>query len=220
MNHIHADKGKTTVTEVLPRHSMWQSKTRVSDPSPAVSGRHGHETILATSPGSAPGQRAGVSVPFLTAEGDGLPDLLVNQGNVSIAKVVWALQEQEASGVFFGDLLEKTGVIKENAVVNLLVHHTRMPFLNLHDYIPDRQALSVIRGDFCRKHRVIPIDKMGLSLTVAMVNPLNFGSLNALNALLPGWRIQRIICSNADLVRSLERYYSEKAYREELSAVS
>lgn len=220
MNFADTDRHRTAVTEVLPKHSMWQSKTFVPAPKVKNGGRHEHDTVISLAADQEAVSDHKGTDPFLAPEGDGLPDLLVNQGNVSIAKVMWALQEQERSGVFFGDLLERTGVLKENAVVDLLVHHTRIPFLNLHDYVLERSALSVIRGDFCRKHRVLPIDKLGLSLTVAMVNPLNYGALSALQELLPGWRIQRIICTNTDFLHSLERYYTEKSYREELPAVS
>lgn len=220
MNFTDADRRRTVVTEILPRHSMWQSKTFVAEPKPKGERVSGHDTIITSAADQEAAHNLGEVDPFVAPEGDGLPDLLVNQGNVSIAKVMWALQEQERSGVFFGDLLERTGVLKENAVVDLLVHHTRIPFLNLHDYVLDRSALSVIRGDFCRKHRILPVDKLRLSLTVAMVNPLNYGALNALYELLPGWRIQRIVCSNRDFLRSLDRYYTEKSYREELPAVS
>ena len=220
MNFTDTDRRRTAVTEILPRHSMWQSKTFIAEPKAKSGGGKDHDTMIASPSDHDVTHNTGVADPFLAPEGDGLPDLLVNQGNVSIAKVMWALQEQERSGVFFGDLLERTGVLKENAVVDLLVHHTRIPFLNLHDYVLDKSSVSVVRGDFCRKHRILPIDKLGLSLTVAMVNPLNYGTLNALYELLPGWRIQRIICSNRDFLRSLERYYTETSYREELPAVS
>jgi len=192
----------------------------VPEPGTLVRPVRGHDTVLGGLSGNATGRQNTNVSEVSSREGDGLPDFLVNQGNVPIAKVLWALQEQERSGVFFGELLEKTGILKDNSIVDLLVHHTRMPYLSLRDYLLDKNALSLIPAEFCRKYRLLPVDKLGRSLTVAMVNPLNYDAIKALAGLLPEWRIQQIICSNHEFVRSLERYYNQPVFNESLPAVS
>lgn len=220
MNGYNSGANNSGTTDVLHRSTLWQTRTYVPEPGTLVRPVRGHDTVLGGLSGNATGRQNTNVSEVSSREGDGLPDFLVNQGNVPIAKVLWALQEQERSGVFFGELLEKTGILKDNSIVDLLVHHTRMPYLSLRDYLLDKNALSLIPAEFCRKYRLLPVDKLGRSLTVAMVNPLNYDAIKALAGLLPEWRIQQIICSNHEFVRSLERYYNQPVFNESLPAVS
>lgn len=220
MNRFDSDTKSPAVVDALCQTIVQRTEMYVTEADALARAARKHET----SPGNVAGcqsYRKGTGSDAASMRrGDGLPEFLINQGNVPVAKVLWALEEQERSGVFFGEILEKTGILNDNLIVDLLVHQTRIPYLSLRDYVPDREAISLIPNDFCKKYRLLPVDKLGHSLTVAMVNPLNYDALRILTEQLPQWRIQRIICSNREFIRSYDRYFADPTYRPSLPAIA
>ena len=106
-------------------------------------------------------------------------------------------------------------------VANLIMlqHLSRIEFLRFLAQQPGMASIEVLNctipkevaclipADFALKHEVIPIDKMGQDLTVAMACPLDKKTIGELSE-MTGLRIQALLVSDDDIAVALRRYYS------------
>ena len=124
-----------------------------------------------------------------------LPEMLLANGKVTREQLQRAMKIQRESGDFIGEILVNEGVLDENSLVAFLAKYCKIPYLSLLDYLIDESLLGLVPPDFCLRHRLVPIDKMGRNLTVAMVNPLDALALETLREGYPDLRIKRILCT-------------------------
>jgi hypothetical protein len=124
-----------------------------------------------------------------------LPQLLLEQGKVSREQLEEALKKQKETGAFLGEILVDEKIIDESSFLSFLAKFCKIPHLSLLDYLIDKDIIGLIPKEICLKYRVLPIDKMGSNLTVAMVNPLNTEALKRVREASPGLRIKPILCA-------------------------
>ncbi|MFB3886010.1 MAG: GspE/PulE family protein [Thermodesulfobacteriota bacterium] len=88
-----------------------------------------------------------------------------------------ATQEQKR-----GERLEQTlvrlGFITEELVLQILADYSDLPFVDLDTYLIDENVVKMVPEEMARRHTLIPIFKIGETVTVAMVNPLNIHALD------------------------------------------
>lgn len=130
-----------------------------------------------------------------TPERKSLPQLLLEEGKVSAEQLERLIQRQKETGVFLGELLVEEGVFEEQSLISFLAKYCKIPHLSLLDYLIDPGILELIPREVCIEYRLLPIDKMGSNLTVAMVNPLDTRALEKIRALCPDLRIKPILCA-------------------------
>lgn len=123
-----------------------------------------------------------------------LGTILVQTGHISEAQLEEGLRKHRAEGGFLGQSLIELEYIDQQTLTLVLIKQCKIPHLNLLDYQIDPDVASIIPAPLVRKHQVLPIDKMGRILTVAMVDPLNAATLTALRTAFPDLRIKPILC--------------------------
>lgn len=148
--------------------------------------------------------------------------VLLEEGRITPEQFASAMGEQGRTGAFIGDILVEQGVIDEGSLLSFLAKHCKVPHLSLLDYLIDGKLASLLPQDICLKHRLLPIDKLGRNLTVAMVNPLDTAALGAVQALCPELRIKPILCAHRHFEMVAARLFNTPASGEPaaLSATS
>ena len=155
-----------------------------------------------------------------------LEQVLVQEGAITREQLGEAMTIQKQSGEFLGQILMDLGYIEEGSLTSFLAKQCKIPHLSLLDYLIDKEIIKLIPKEVCLKYRVLPIDKMGKNLTVAMVNPLHPEALKAVKELCPDLRIKPILCANAHFKSVVEKYFGEQKKEQapgamaELSATS
>ena len=124
-----------------------------------------------------------------------LGEVLLEEETITQSQLDEALKVQERDGGFLGQILVTLGFTTQEAVASCLVKQCKIPHLSLLDYEISREVLNIIPRDVCRKHSLIPIDKLGRILTVAMVDPLDLDALQAIRDICPELRIKPILCN-------------------------
>ena len=169
-------------------------------------GREKHADTNAPTPGVQP---SSVTVPHAASASPAVPkeseagahpissleDALVEAGAITREQLDRALATQARSGVFLGQILVDMGLFNANSFTSFLAKQCRIPHLSLLDYLIDTEILKLVSEEICRKYHLLPIDKMGRNLTVAMVNPLDAEALAAVRAACPDLRIKPILCA-------------------------
>ncbi len=132
------------------------------------------------------------------------------------AELVTAGQLEEAEGAagefggFLGQALVSLGHLKETDLISLLVRRCKVPHLNLLDYNVDNDVVKLVPPETCAKHNLLPIDKMGKHVTLAMVNPLDMMALAEVSAALSDCKIKRILCSYPDFLAVSNKIFGTK----------
>jgi len=123
-----------------------------------------------------------------------LGQILIEEGEITRAHLEEALRIQEEKGGFLGQILVDLSYVKQETVVSCLVKQCKIPHLSLLDYEIGKEILQLVPQELCLKYSLLPIDKLGRILTVAMVNPLDTAALEELRRLYPELRIKPILC--------------------------
>jgi len=135
-----------------------------------------------------------------------LGELLVERGIVNQEQIAMAMAYQKEHGSLFGEVLVELKFATEEDIAQALTCQYGFPYLPLANYEIDPEVLEAVPQDVCRKFCLIPIDKIGKSLTIAMADPLNLRALDDVE-LITGCTVQAFVSTATDVKESIERYY-------------
>lgn len=130
----------------------------------------------------------------LTGANKKLGELLVREDIITPQQLEEALREEDAPNQFIGETLVRLQYITEDELIGFLVRHCRIPHLKLSNLQVSSEASGLIPAGTCSDHKLLPIDKLGSLLTVAMVNPLDTEALEKVKQTIK-LRIKPILCS-------------------------
>ncbi len=138
-----------------------------------------------------------------------LGELLVRENLISVQQLRKAQEEQQKSGARIGTALIKTGAIEESKLTDFLSKQYGVPAINLKDFDIDPEIIKLVPKDVAEKHLVIPVNRAGPSLIVAMCDPSNIYAVDDLK-FLTSYNIEPVVASEPSVREAIERYYAEK----------
>ena len=138
-----------------------------------------------------------------------LGELLLDRGIINRAQMERGLDIQREKGGLIGEILVELGVVKEDDIAQALTAQYGFPYLPLGNYDVDTDITSIIPGRVARQYMLVPIDKIGNNLTLAMSNPLNVQAIEDVE-LLSGCSVQTFVSTSSDIKRAIEKYYKDK----------
>jgi len=137
---------------------------------------------------------------------DRLGDLFVREGLITEEQLQEALREARQTKTRIGYALVKLGFVAEDELTRALAKQFRVPAVDLEKVKVEEKILRLIPEEVAMKHRVIPLRKVGRTLTVAMSNPTDVGALDNLK-FITRFEIEPVIVGEYTLQKHLEEYY-------------
>jgi type IV pilus assembly protein PilB len=149
--------------------------------------------------------------PGVPAAGTGrrLGELLVRQNLISLAQLRKAQDAQTKDGGRLGYHLIKTGAIEEQKLTDFLSKQYGVPAINLKDFEIDAEVIKLVPKEVAEKHLVIPVNRAGPALIVAMSDPSNIFAVDDLK-FLTGYNIETVVASEVAIKDAIEHYYAAK----------
>jgi len=138
-----------------------------------------------------------------------LGELLVRENLISLQQLQKAQEEQRKTGGRIGSLLVKQGAIAEHDLTSFLSKQYGVPAISLKDFDIDEDVLKLIPKATAEKHQVIPVNRAGSSLIVAMSDPSNIFAIDDVK-FLTGYNVEVVVASEQAIREAIERYYAEK----------
>lgn len=138
-----------------------------------------------------------------------LGELLLDRGIISQAQLDQGLSVQREKGGLIGEILVELGFVKEDDIAQSLTAQYGFPYLPLSNYDVNTDITNIIPGRVARQYLLVPIDKIGNNLTLAMSNPLNVQAIEDVE-LLSGCSVQTFVSTSSDIKRAIEKYYKDK----------
>ncbi|MFA5093417.1 MAG: hypothetical protein WC543_05720 [Candidatus Omnitrophota bacterium] len=137
-----------------------------------------------------------------------LGELLLDRGIINQAQLDQGLGVQRDKGGLIGEILVELGFVKEDDIAQSLTAQYGFPYLPLGSYDVNVEITGIIPGRVARQYLLVPIDKIGNNLTLAMSNPLNVQAIEDVE-LLSGCSVQTFVSTSSDIKRAIEKYYSK-----------
>jgi len=138
-----------------------------------------------------------------------LGELLLDRGIISQSQLDQALSVQRDKGGLIGEILVDLGFVKEDDIAQSLTAQYGFPYLPLSNYDVNADITNIIPGRVARQYLLVPIDKIGNNLTLAMSNPLNVQAIEDVE-LLSGCSVQTFVSTSSDIKKAIEKYYKDK----------
>ena len=138
-----------------------------------------------------------------------LGKLLLERGAINNDELTMALNYQKEKGGLFGEALVKLKFASEEDIVQALTCQYGFPYLPLSNYEIDLDVVNSVPENVCKQYCLIPIDKIGKSLTLAMSDPLNVQAVEDVE-LITGCSVQTFVSTATDIRNSINKYYKPK----------
>jgi len=138
-----------------------------------------------------------------------LGELLMERGLIIKQQLDEALALQKDKGGLIGEILVDLGFAKEEDIAKTLTAQYGFPYLPLSNYEVDSQIINIIPGRVARQYLLIPIDKIGENLTIAMSNPLNTHAIEDVE-LLSNCNVLVFVSTSSDIKKAITKYYKDK----------
>ncbi|MEW6170927.1 MAG: hypothetical protein AB1472_05170 [Candidatus Omnitrophota bacterium] len=137
-----------------------------------------------------------------------LGELLIERGSITQKQLDYALELQKDKGGLIGEILVDLGYCKEIDIAQALTAQYGFPYLPLANYEIDSEIIKLIPERVCRQYLLIPIDRLGNNLTLAMSNPLNVLAIEDIET-LTSLEVQTFVSTASDIKKAIEKYYKK-----------
>ncbi len=135
-----------------------------------------------------------------------LGQLLITSGIISEEQLKQALDAQRKEGGRLGTNLVKLGFISEDKLVAFLSKQYGVPAINLAEYKIDSAILKLIPADMAKKYLIMPVARIGATLTVAMADPSNVFAIDDVK-FMTGYNVEVVVASESGIVGAIGSYY-------------
>ncbi|HEX8316777.1 type IV-A pilus assembly ATPase PilB [Longimicrobium sp.] len=142
----------------------------------------------------------------VSAPADRIGDQLIHEGLVTREQLSKALDDARNGGNRLGFSLVKLGFLSEQDLVRALARQHRIPAVDLERVKLDPRILKLVPPEIAVKHQVLPLRRVGRTLTVAMANPTDLGVLDDLK-FVTRLDIEPVIAGDFSLRKIIEKEY-------------
>lgn len=135
-----------------------------------------------------------------------LGELLVERGMITQKQLDEALELQKDKGGLIGEILVGLKYTTEDDIAKMLTTQYGFAYLPLSNYEIDQSLISLIPERVASQYCLIPIDKIGTNLTIAMSNPLNTQAVEDMET-FTSCSVQTFVSTASDIKQAIARYY-------------
>ena len=135
--------------------------------------------------------------------------LLLEKGAIKQAQLDEALKIQKEKGGLLGQVLAGLGYVTEEQIAQAITVQYGFPYLPLSNYDMDEEAIKLVPENVARQYGLVPIDKIGNTVTIAMADPLNTQAIEDIE-LVTGSSIQIFVSTATDIKQAIDRFYKKQ----------
>jgi type IV pilus assembly protein PilB len=133
-------------------------------------------------------------------------DFLVGLRIITPDQLRKASQEQKRGGERLEQTILRLGYASEELILQVLADYFDLPFMDLDTYLIDDKVVKMIPEEMARRHTLIPLFKIGETLTVATANPLNIHALDEVRNKLKT-DVEIAISTEAKIKKAIDQHY-------------
>ena len=135
-----------------------------------------------------------------------LGEILLKENLITSDQLKQALDHQKTNGGRLGNSLVKLGFLNDDEVTAVLSRQYGVPSINLAYFEVDPNVTKLIPMDTATKYQVLPLSRVGSSLTLAMVDPTNVFAMDDIK-FMTGFNIEPVVASEAAITEAIRKQY-------------
>ena len=135
-----------------------------------------------------------------------LGEILVRENLISPQNLREALDYQREHGGRLGFNLVKLGLVSDDMITAVLSRQYGIPSVNLELFQIDDSVLRLIPQEVAQKHYVLPLSRVGATLTLAMVDPTNVFAMDDVK-FMTGLNVEPVVVAEASIQQAIAKYY-------------
>ncbi len=146
-----------------------------------------------------------------------LGDLLVKEKVITPEQLEQATKLQKESHTRLASALVKLGFLSDEDVTNFLSRQYGVPAINLSYFEIDPAVVKLIPFETAKRYQILPLSRVGASLTIAMVDPTNVFAMDDIK-FMTGFNIEPVVASESSIIEGIDKAYGTSK-EEELEQV-
>src|SRR2546429_6346513 len=135
-----------------------------------------------------------------------LGELLVKEKVISAEQLQQASKVQKDANCRLGSALVKLGFLTDEDVTNFLSRQYCVPEINLSYFEIDPAVVKLIPFETAKRYQILPLSRVGASLTIAMVDPTNVFAMDDIK-FMTGFNIEPVVASESSIQAGIEKAY-------------
>src|SRR5437773_10312010 len=135
-----------------------------------------------------------------------LGEILVRENLISPQHLRQALDYQCEHVGRLGYNLVKLGLVSDDTITAILSRQYGIPSVNLELFDIDDSVLRLIPQEVAQKYSVLPLSRVGATLTLAMVDPTNVFAMDDIK-FMTGLNVEPVVVAEASIQHAISRYY-------------
>ena len=135
-----------------------------------------------------------------------LGDLLVKEKVITPEQLEQATKVQKENNCRLGSALVKLGFLTDEDVTNFLSRQYGVPAINLSYFEIDPSVVKLIPFETAKRYQILPLSRVGASLTIAMVDPTNVFAMDDIK-FMTGFNIEPVVASESSILEGIEKAY-------------
>ena len=143
-----------------------------------------------------------------------LGSLLISENLITEEQLERALEVQKAKGGRLGSVLVELEYLDEHTVATFLSKQYGVPYVDLAEVEIDKEARNALSAELCSKYLVVPFERNGNTLKVAITDPSNAYALEELR-FVSGFNMEPYVTVESSMQQFLEDKEREEEEEEE-----
>ena len=135
-----------------------------------------------------------------------LGELLIKRNYITPDQLKRASDEQKLKGGRLESNLVRLGYIKEDELLSFLSAQYRVPSVKISKMEINPTVIKLIPSSLSKKYFIIPINRMGPKLTLAMADPSNIVVIDEIK-FMTGFNVEPVVASETEIIDAIKKYY-------------
>lgn len=137
-----------------------------------------------------------------------LGKLIIKAQLITEEQLQKALLTQKKEGGRLGSVLVRLGFIDEEKLLKFLSQQYGVPSIDLSKVEADATVIKLIPVETVKKYMVVPVKRLGATLTLAMVDPTDVFAIDDIK-FMTGYNVEPIIAAESTVIEKINQYYGK-----------
>ena len=143
-----------------------------------------------------------------------LGQMLVSLQVVTEEQLKQAVALQRREGLKLGSAVVRLGYISEKDLLGFISKQYGLPTTDLSRTNIEPAVIKLIPGEMARKYRILPVARVGATLTIATADPTNVFAIDDVK-FMTGYNVETVLAAESELDAAIAGHYGGEARKPE-----
>ncbi len=144
---------------------------------------------------------------------DRITNKLLESRIISQDQLNKALLFQKEKGGKLSQIFIDLGFVKQEELLITLSQDLNIPLINLNKYNADPEVIEIIPKEIARHYHILPLSKIGPTITIAVADPLNIFAIDDIKS-LTGFDVRLVLTDSDSIKAAIEQHYGKHTHNQ------